>query len=172
MKKEYKEYFPPLSALASDDELFMREALKEAWKAFEEKEVPIGAVIVKKGHIIARGHNQVELLQDATAHAELLCITSAEASVGNWRLTDTVLYSTIEPCIMCAGAVLLSRIPRIVWGAQDIRHGANGSWIDVFAKAHPTHTASIQGGVLEEWCKIPIQLFFQKRRKENKELPL
>ena len=169
MKEEYPPQIPELNTLANEDEYFMREALKEAWKAFFAEEVPIGAVIVKNGQIIARGHNQVEMLQDATAHAELLSITAAESAVCNWRLLETKLYSTIEPCAMCAGAILLARIPELIWGAQDLRHGANGSWVNLFRMQHPTHTVKITSSVLEEWCQIPLKLFFQKRRKENKE---
>jgi tRNA(adenine34) deaminase len=152
---------------SSLDERFMLEALKEAWKAFLEGEVPVGAVLVQDGHVIARAHNQVELLQDATAHAELLCITAGEAALHNWRLADTTLYSTVEPCSMCAGALLLARVPKLVWGAPDIRHGANGSWVDLFAKQHPTHSISVSRGVLEESSAYLLKTFFQKRRMEN-----
>jgi tRNA(adenine34) deaminase len=162
-------FLPPIDQLKNDDERFMYEALKEAKKAFLEEEVPIGAVLVQKGKIIARGFNQVELLKDATAHAEMLCITSGEHALDNWRLTGCTLYCTIEPCPMCAGALLLSRVDCLVWGAPDIRHGANGSWIDLFAKPHPTHTLNIRSGVLQPWCEQPLKLFFQKRRAENKE---
>src|ERR1700761_6222819 len=119
-------HFPFSIPVQTDDEKFMLEALKEAWKAFLKDEVPVGAVLVQDNRIIARGHNQVEMLKDATAHAEMLCITSGEAALENWRLIDTTLYATIEPCCMCAGALFLSRVPTLVWGAPDIRHGANG----------------------------------------------
>lgn len=158
---------PPLDTLTSDDERFMREALKEAKKAYLLDEVPIGAVIVHDGHIIARGYNQVELLKDATAHAEILCITSASSILGNWRLAECTLYCTLEPCPMCAGAMLLSRVQNLVWGAPDIRHGANGSWVDLFDKPHPTHTISIRKGILQPWCEAPLKQFFKKRRAEN-----
>lgn len=147
----------------------MLEALKEAWKAFQKGEVPVGAVLVKKGHIIARGHNQVEMLRDATAHAEILCITAGEAALENWRLLETTLYCTVEPCSMCAGAMLLSRVPQLVWGAPDIRHGANGSWIDLFAKQHPMHTIAVRKGVLQDYSALLLKTFFQKRRKESDE---
>lgn len=146
----------------------MLEALKEAWKAANQGEVPIGAVLVQDGHIIARGYNQVELLKDATAHAEMLCLTAGEVALENWRLANTTLYSTIEPCCMCAGAILLTRVPRLVWGAPDIRHGANGSWVDVFATKHPTHTVTIRSGVLAELCAQLPRDFFQQRRKEKR----
>jgi tRNA(adenine34) deaminase len=150
-----------------DDEKFMLEALKEAWKAFKQKEVPVGAVLVQDGKVIARGHNQVEMLKDATAHAEMLCMTAGSSAVENWRLADTVLYCTIEPCSMCAGAMLLARVPVLVWGAPDIRHGANGSWINLFDKQHPTHSLIIREGVLAEQSAALMREFFQKRRLEN-----
>lgn len=158
---------PPLETLTTDDERFMREALKEASKAFQAKEVPVGCVIVKNGHIIARGYNQVELLKDATAHAEILAITAAENVVDNWRLAGCTLYCTLEPCVMCAGAMFLSRLERLVWGAPDIRHGANGSWVDLFSHKHPIHNLQVTSGVLQEWCQQPLKQFFQKRRQEN-----
>lgn len=151
----------------NDDERFMLEALKEAWKAFQAEEVPVGAVLVKEGRVIARGHNQVELLNDATAHAEMLCITAGEGAVGNWRLAETTLYCTIEPCSMCAGAMLLTRVPLLVWGAPDLRHGANGSWIDLFSKQHPTHNIVVKKGILSDYCSALMRDFFQKRRQEN-----
>jgi tRNA(adenine34) deaminase len=167
MKKELEIFLPPLNLIKNDDDRFMREALKEAIKAFEAEEVPVGAVIVKEGQIIARGHNQVELLKDATAHAEMLTITAAESVCDNWRLTGTTLYCTIEPCTMCAGAILLSRVDALVWGAPEVRLGANGSWIDLFSQNYPLHTVQIRKRVLEDWCKGIIQNFFKKRRAEN-----
>lgn len=154
----------------SDDEKFMLAALKEAWKAFCADEVPVGAVLVHKQEIIARGYNQVEMLCDATAHAEMLCITAGEAALENWRLADTVLYCTIEPCSMCAGAMLLTRIPQLVWGAPDLRHGANGSWIDIFKSQHPMHTVSIRSGVLQDYAASLMREFFQLKRKEKQGL--
>ena len=146
----------------------MLEALKEAWKAFQREEVPVGAVLVHDGSIISRGFNQVEMLHDATAHAEMICITAGENALENWRLANTTLYCTIEPCSMCAGAMLLARVPTLVWGAPDLRHGANGSWIDLFAKTHPTHAISVRSGVLGEFCALMMRDFFQKRRQEAK----
>lgn len=154
----------------NDDERFMLEALKQAWKAFQVDEVPVGAVLVQNGRIISRGYNQVEMLNDATAHAEMLCITAGEVAVENWRLAETTLYVTIEPCCMCAGAMLLTRIPKLVWGAPDIRHGANGSWINVFENKHPTHSIAIQQGILKEQCAALMRDFFVKRRIENKKI--
>lgn len=165
--------FPFSITPQNDDEKFMVEALKESWKAFIAEEVPIGAVLVKKGRIISRGYNQIEMLKDATAHAEMLCMTSGSSAVENWRLADTVLYCTIEPCAMCAGAMLLSRVPRLVWGAPDIRHGANGSWVNLFDKPHPTHTIEVTHGVLQDYCSSLMKEFFKLRRLEgkNKEVP-
>ena len=159
--------FPFTIVPRDDDEKFMIEALKEAWKAYQKHEVPVGAVLVKDGQVISRGYNQIEMLHDATAHAEMLCITSGEAVLENWRLAGTTLYATIEPCSMCAGAMLLARVPKLVWGAPDLRHGANGSWVDLFSKPHPTHSIVIRKGVLEEQCALIMRDFFQLRRKEN-----
>jgi len=145
----------------------MLEALKEAWKAYKAGEVPVGAVLVKEKRIIARGHNQVEMLKDATAHAEMLCMTAGESALDNWRLAETTLYCTIEPCSMCAGAMLLTRIPVLVWGAPDVRHGANGSWVDLFALPHPTHTIQVRKGVLQEHCAQLMKDFFQMQRQKK-----
>ena len=143
---------------------FMREAYKQALKAFREEEVPVGAVLVHQDRVIARGHNQVEMLKDATAHAEMICMGAGAQALDNWRLLDTTLYSTLEPCVMCAGGMLLSRVKRLVWGAPDLRHGANGSWIDLFDKNHPTHALEITSGVLAEECGALMQEFFRKKR--------
>ncbi len=148
------------------DVQFMKEALKEALKAYEKDEVPVGAVLVFENRIIARGHNQTELLQDATAHAEMLCLTAGASQRNNWRLTDTTLYCTLEPCCMCAGALLSSRVKRLVWGAKDLRVGANGSWIDVFSQKHPMHEIEILSGVLEEESAALLKKFFQQKRKK------
>jgi tRNA(adenine34) deaminase len=148
------------------DVAFMREALKEAKKAFDEDEVPVGAVLVQDRKIVARGRNQVELLHDATAHAEMICLTSGAAAFANWRLSEATLYSTLEPCCMCAGAMLASRLKRLVWAAPDIRLGANGSWIDVFATKHPMHEIEIAKGILQDEAAELMRLFFQKQRKK------
>lgn len=150
------------------DEKFMLEALKEAKKAALKKEVPIGAVLVKEGKIIARGFNQVEMLRDATAHAEMLCLTAGEVTLENWRLNGATLYCTLEPCAMCAGAMFLTRISRLVWGAPDVRHGANGSLFDLFSKPHPIHTIAVRGRVMEEQSAFMLKEFFKLRREENK----
>lgn len=149
----------------------MREALKEAKRAYAIGEVPVGAVLVSDGRILARGHNQVELLQDATAHAEMLALGAGAAAIGNWRLLETTLYCTLEPCAMCAGALLLSRVKRVVWGAPDLRHGANGSWIDLFAHKHPMHAIEIVSGVLAAECAALMKEFFHARRDSTDFIP-
>lgn len=145
----------------------MMEALKEAYKAFQAKEVPIGAVLVHEGRVIARGYNQVEMLKDATAHAEMLALTTGASVLGQWRLLNTTLYSTLEPCPMCAGAAILSRISRFVYGAKDLRHGANGSWVDLFNQPHPIHNFPIVSGVLEDPCGLLMKQFFKERRQND-----
>jgi len=149
------------------DEKFMLEALKQAKLAFQNDEVPVGAVLVHQGHVIARGYNQVELLKDATAHAEMLCLTAGTSAMEDWRLLDTTLYCTIEPCAMCAGAMFLSRIKTLVWGAPDIRHGANGSWVDLFQMKHPTHNIEVRSGVYEAEAADLMRRFFEKQRKNR-----
>lgn len=150
----------------NEEEHFMREALKEAEKAFVAGEVPVGAVLVHEGRVISRGYNQVELLKDATAHAEMICMTMGSSHLENWRLTGASLYCTLEPCSMCAGAMLLSRLDRLVYGAPDIRHGACGSWINLFEQKHPTHSIEIKGGVYKEYAAHLMQEFFSKRREK------
>lgn len=158
--------FPFQIVPKDDDEKYMLEALKEAFKAFKEEEVPIGAVLVYNNRIIARGHNQVEMLNDATAHAEMLAITAGAVQRENWRLTDAILYSTLEPCAMCAGAAILSRVAKIRYGAKDIRQGAHGSWVNLFSSKHPIHEIDIAGGILEEQSAFLMKEFFRLRREE------
>ncbi|MGM0440727.1 MAG: tRNA adenosine(34) deaminase TadA [Chlamydiota bacterium] len=149
------------------DHKFMGEALKEARKAYNAKEVPVGAVLVHEGRVIARGYNQVEMLKDATAHAEMLCLTAGAAALDNWRLNETTLYCTLEPCAMCAGAILLARVGRLVWGAPDVRHGANGSWVDLFAQSHPMHSLEVTQRVMAEQSAFLMKDFFHQRRQEG-----
>lgn len=151
-----------------NDEFFMNFALKQAEKAFELGEVPVGAVIVKDNQIISYSHNQVEFLKDATAHAEILSLKAAFSALSNWRLTGCTLYSTLEPCSMCLGAIFLARIDKVVWGAKDIRHGACGSWVDLLSQKHPIHNIEVVSGVLEEPSSLLLKSFFKKRREENK----
>jgi tRNA(adenine34) deaminase len=150
-----------------EDEKFMREALKEARKAFDSHEVPVGAVLVYEGKVVARGHNQVELLQDATAHAEMLTLTMGSSFLQNFRLLDTTLYSTLEPCVMCLGALFLSRVGRLVYGAKDIRQGGCGSWVNLLEKPHPIHTLKVTSGILEAEGRALLQNFFSQLRKER-----
>jgi tRNA(adenine34) deaminase len=147
------------------DEFFMREALKEAKLAMELDEVPVGAVIVHEGKIIAKAHNLVEKLKDASAHAEMLCIKQASLLLDNWRLKETTLYCTLEPCAMCAGAMLLSRVHTLVWGAPDLRHGAHGSWTNLLDAKHPMHAVNVRTKILEDESAALLKEFFQKKRK-------
>ncbi|MFY7843204.1 MAG: tRNA adenosine(34) deaminase TadA [Rhabdochlamydiaceae bacterium] len=151
-----------------DDEYYMREALKEASLAFEKNEVPVGAVLVFQDRIIARAHNGMESQKKATAHAEILCLEQASKELQNWRLVDCHLFTTLEPCIMCAGALILSRIKRVVWGASDYRHGGGGSLCDIFALPHPIHKVEVKEKVLEEESSFLIKSFFIKTRKSKK----
>ena len=149
--------------LLTDDD-FMREALRQAKKAYNADEVPVGAVVVREGKIIGRAYNQVELLKDATAHAEMLAITQAEAAVGDWRLTDCDLYVTKEPCVMCAGALVHVRIRRVIFGCADPRAGAAGSVINLLQLTSLNHQCAITPGVLQNECAIILQDFFRKKR--------
>ncbi len=146
-----------------DDEKWMREALKEAGKSFEKGEVPVGAVIVKNGTIIGRGCNRKEALKDPTAHAEIIAITAAANSIGDWRLDGCILYSTLEPCLMCAGAVIQSRISRVVYGARDDKFGALGSVIDIRNNEWNSKFEVTSGVLKEESAKL-LKKFFKERR--------
>lgn len=149
------------------DEYFMREALRQAQKAYEADEVPVGAVIVRARKIIARAYNQVELLKDATAHAEMLALTQAEAAVGDWRLNDCDLYVTKEPCAMCAGALVHTRIRRVIFGCTDPVAGAAGSVINLLQMPAFNHRCDIASGVLQNTCAAILQKFFRRRRDEQ-----
>jgi tRNA(adenine34) deaminase len=149
------------------DESFMREALRLAQKAFAKEEVPVGAVVVRAGKIIARAFNQVEMLKDATAHAEMLAITQAEAAVGDWRLNECDLYVTKEPCAMCAGALVHVRMRRVIFGCADPRSGAAGGTINLLQMPGLNHRCEITGGILEQECAGLLQGFFQARRARD-----
>jgi tRNA(adenine34) deaminase len=153
------------------DESFMREALRLAKKAYEADEVPVGAVVVRQEKIIARAYNQVELLKDATAHAEMVALTEAEAAVGDWRLVDCDLYVTKEPCPMCAGAIVHTRIRRLIFGCPDPRGGAAGSILNLLQMPGLHHSCDITAGALQEECAAILQEFFRKKRaaKPDKE---
>src|SRR5262245_31632130 len=147
------------------DAYFMSEALRMAERAYEAEEVPIGAVVVRGGKIIARAFNQVELLKDATAHAEMLALTQAEASVGDWRLTDCDLYVTKEPCAMCAGALVHTRIRRVIFGCTDPSAGAAGTVINLLQMPGFNHRCDITSGILQDECRAILQDFFRKHRE-------
>lgn len=144
---------------------FMSAALKEAGKAFEENEVPIGAVIVHDNKIIGRGFNRIEKLNDATAHAEILAITAASNHLENWRLTNCDLYVTVEPCVMCIGAILLSRIKNIYFGIFDPKFGACGSVYNIAQESKLNHKVNVYSGLLAEECQLLMHEFFKQKRK-------
>jgi tRNA(adenine34) deaminase len=157
----------PIIDLESDH-YFMGEALRQAAKAYEAAEVPVGAVVVRAGRIIGRAFNQVELLKDATAHAEMLAVTQAEEAIGDWRLTDCTLYVTKEPCPMCAGAIVHVRLTRVVFGAADPKAGAAGSALNLLQFPGLNHRSEITGGVREHECRTLLQSFFAEQRlKQN-----
>jgi tRNA(adenine34) deaminase len=146
------------------DAFFMAAALREARRAYAQDEVPVGAVVVRKGRVIARAFNQVELLKDATAHAEMLALTQAQAAVGDWRLTDCVLYVTKEPCPMCAGAMVHARLRRVVYGAADAKAGAAGSALNLLQFPSLNHRCETVGGVREKECRALLRRFFSEQR--------
>ena len=155
----------------SGDAWFMGEALRCALRALEADEVPVGAVIVQENKIIARAWNQVELLQDATAHAEILAITQAEAALGDWRLNHCTLYATKEPCAMCAGAMVQSRIRRVVFGAPDAKSGAAGGALNLLQFPTFNHQCQQKSGVRQAECARLLKQFFQKKRANSSEPP-
>jgi tRNA(adenine34) deaminase len=156
----------PIIDLQSDHH-FMGEALRQAARAYEAGEVPIGAVVVREGRVIARAFNQVELLKDATAHAEMLALTQAEEAVGDWRLTDCTLYVTKEPCPMCAGAVVHVRLARVVYGVADPKGGAAGSALNLLQFQGLNHRCEITRGVRELECRALLQGFFAEQRAKG-----
>jgi tRNA(adenine34) deaminase len=146
------------------DEYFMRLALREAQRALDHDDVPIGAVIAHDGELIAAAHNERELRQDPTAHAELIALREAARVLGSWRVLDTVLYATLEPCAMCAGAIVLARVPRVVFGASDPKAGACGSVLDVPAEPRLNHRPEVVPGLLAGECGTLLSEFFASRR--------
>jgi tRNA(adenine34) deaminase len=151
------------------DDFFMGEALRQAAKAYERGEVPVGAVVVRAGKIIARAFNQVEELKDATAHAEMLVLTQAESAVGDWRLTDCTLYVTKEPCPMCAGAVVHTRLARVVFGAPDPKGGAAGGALNLLQFPTLNHRCEITSGVRLDECRALLKSFFLEQRAAKKD---
>jgi tRNA(adenine34) deaminase len=150
------------------DDYFMGEALRQAARALAADEVPVGAVIVRGGRIVARAFNQVETLKDATAHAEMLALTQAEAAAGDWRLTDCTLYVTKEPCPMCAGAIVHTRLARVVFGAPDPKGGAAGSALNLLQFPTLNHRCEITGGVRLAECRALLKNFFAVQREAGK----
>jgi tRNA(adenine34) deaminase len=157
----------PIIDLQSDH-YFMGEALRQAARAYEAEEVPVGAVIVRAGRIIARAFNQVELLKDATAHAEMLAITQAEELIGDWRLNDCTIYVTKEPCPMCAGALVHARLGRVVFGVRDPKGGAAGSALNLLQFPTLNHKCDITPAVREAECRTMLQNFFLEQREKPK----
>lgn len=151
-----------------DDEIFMQHALIEAKKAFLMNEVPIGAVLVIENKIISSAHNKTMQTKKMTGHAEIICMEAASQILNDWRLVNANLYVTVEPCYMCAGAAILGRVKRIIWGTEDSRFGACGSLSNIFEKRHPIHQVEVSGGLFAEESRELIQSFFRKKREENR----
>lgn len=146
------------------DEYYMRLALREAERALEHDDVPVGAVVVKDGEVIGAGRNERELRNDPTAHAETLALREASAALGSWRLLDAVIYVTLEPCAMCAGAIVLARVPRVVFGAVDPKAGACGSVLDLLDVPQFNHRPQVAGGLLADEAADLLRAFFAGRR--------
>ncbi len=146
------------------DEYFMQMAIRDAQIALEHGDVPIGAVVVCDGEVVGEGHNERELRQDPTAHAEVIALREAARTLGSWRILDSVLYVTLEPCPMCAGAIVLARVPRVVFGCTDPKAGAAGSVLDILAEPRLNHRPEVAGGLLAPECAALLQDFFSSRR--------
>ncbi len=150
------------------DEQFMRQALREAEAALETEDVPVGAVVVHEGKIIGRGRNQREALRDPTAHAEMIALTAAAAALGSWRLVECTLYVTLEPCTMCAGALVLARMPRLVYGAEDPKAGACGSVYNIVEDGRLNHVVDVTRGVMAAEAADLLRAFFASQRAKGK----
>jgi len=146
------------------DDYFMRLAIREAERALEHEDVPIGAVLVRDGEVLSAAHNERELRQDPTAHAEIIAVREAARAVGSWRVLDAVMYVTLEPCAMCAGAIVLARVARVVYGARDPKAGACGSVMDVLGEPRLNHRPDVAGGLLAPECGELLSGFFASRR--------
>ncbi|NWF90518.1 MAG: nucleoside deaminase [Ignavibacteriaceae bacterium] len=146
---------------------YMSEALKEAVKAFEQNEVPVGAVVVHQNRIIGRGSNSIERLKDATAHAEMIAITSAANTLGDWRLTNCEIYVTLEPCLMCTGAIISSRIKQLYFGAFDTKFGACGSIYNPAQEGKLNHKVKVYSGLMEKEARLLLEDFFRKNRAKQ-----
>jgi tRNA(adenine34) deaminase len=156
-----------MSEAGPSDDYFMRLALREAERASELGDVPIGAVVVRAGEVIATGRNERELRQDPTAHAEILALREAASADGSWRVLDATLYVTLEPCAMCAGAIVLARVPRVLYGASDPKAGAAGSVLDVLSEPRLNHRPEVVAGVLGGECGELLSEFFASRRNRT-----
>lgn len=154
--------------LLTPHDRYMRLALAEARQAFEAGEVPVGALIVHEDQIVAAAHNQREMLQDPTAHAEMIAITQAAQALGSWRLIDCTLYVTLEPCPMCAGAIVQARLPRLVYGTTDLKAGACDSLYHITSDARLNHQVAVLGGILQDECRLILQQFFAEQRAKGK----
>ena len=152
------------SHLSRRDEYFMRLALREATRALQHDDIPVGAIVVHDGEVIGSGHNERELRCDPTAHAEVIALRDAARTLGSWRVLESVLYVTLEPCAMCAGAIVLARIPRVVFGTRDPKTGAAGSVLDVLAEPRLNHRPQVQAGLLAGECADLLRSFFASRR--------
>jgi tRNA(adenine34) deaminase len=150
--------------MTSRDDRFMRLALREAERALKHDDVPIGAILVRDGEVVAAAHNERELRQDPTAHAEIIALREGARVAGSWRMLDTALYVTLEPCAMCAGAIVLARVPRVVFGASDPKAGACGSVLDVLGERRLNHRPDLAGGLLAGECGELLSEFFASRR--------
>ena len=148
-------------------EYYMRQAIAEAKKAFEKDEVPVGAIIVYNSSVIAKAHNQREMLLDPTAHAEMIAITQASAYLQNWRLSDTTVYITLEPCTMCAGALVQARVKNLVYGAKDEKNGVCESAVNLVNDPRFNHRMNVISGVLEDECSLLLKQFFLEKRRDD-----
>ncbi len=157
------------SLLSTDSHIhWMEQAFREAEKAYAEKEIPVGAVVVLNNQIIGRGHNQREALNDPTAHAEMIAITAAANHQTNWRLMNATIYVTLEPCPMCAGAIINARIPSVVFGTDDLDHGGCGGAVQLCSGNFLNHKVDILGGILEVKCQGILDSFFRESRSSKK----
>jgi tRNA(adenine34) deaminase len=146
------------------DEYLMRLALREAERALEHDDIPVGAIVVREGEVIGSGHNERQLRADPTAHAELIALRDAARTLGNWRVLASVLYVTLEPCAMCAGAIVLARVPRVVFGTPDPKAGAAGSVLNVLAEPRLNHHPQVESGLLAQECADLLRSFFASKR--------
>lgn len=156
--------------IVMDGRRYMQAAIREAVTALEEEEVPVGAVIVREGQIIARAHNQRETLRDPTAHAEMIALTQAAAAVGDWRLSGCTMYVTLEPCAMCAGALVLSRIDRVVYGPAEPKTGACESLYHILEDPRLNHQVEVVSGFMEEECREVLRVFFARKRGREEDI--